>query len=462
MALPGFTGVERSVDDDVLAILKGPKPAAKAGITYHNTGVPNIARAKEIGLGKYVKNCGGYYERPKSQGGMGWNSGPHRFVGHDGGPYAKSMEGTPLDMGGTHSPSWNGTGPNSRVGIEMIADFRGQGAPSLKGRASDDDDFGSGQIIKIGTCRIGAAVLFRMGLPVNDKTVMLHKEDRATDHDCPGRDIEKKEMVELTRQFYDELRPAGDLDPNKPIPMLAEIVKPVAKKARTTTDDLNVRSGAGTGFPIIETLAKGAPLDVYGSAANGTTTWLSVVTATGKEGWVSSKFVLYLVESGGKIIEKPVAQPLTRPQQGVLIMVREGWRPLDGFGSMGNAMQESYRDLKVDVIGDAGLAHGIMQWQDSRDPKKVSRFDQLVSFAAKRGKPWTDFETQVLFWLHELGTTEARAGAKMKAARNVTESTQAAMSALRPGTPHFERRLQYARELEAWWNARGDEVKLAA
>lgn len=56
----------------------------------------------------------------------------------------------------------------------------------------------------------------------------------------------------------------------------------------TTTDYLNLRQGAGTGYSVILTLAKGAALTVLD---NSNSQWVKVRSQSGKEGWCSRQYL---------------------------------------------------------------------------------------------------------------------------------------------------------------------------
>ena len=61
----------------------------------------------------------------------------------------------------------------------------------------------------------------------------------------------------------------------------------------TTTDYLNLRSGAGTGYRILMTLARGVSASVLDNSNSG---WVKVLTSNGNQGWCSRQ---YLKISGG-------------------------------------------------------------------------------------------------------------------------------------------------------------------
>ena len=71
-------------------------------------------------------------------------------------------------------------------------------------------------------------------------------------------------------------------------------------------------------------------------------------------------------------------------------LVALGWTEEAAATAAGQAGQESH--IRSDgPAGDHGTSHGMFQW-------RAERFDALRRFAAKRGKPWNDFDTQVDFF----------------------------------------------------------------
>jgi hypothetical protein len=79
-------------------------------------------------------------------------------------------------------------------------------------------------------------------------------------------------------------------------------------------------------------------------------------------------------------------------------------------GIVGNLVQESGANLNTAAIGDNGTAFGMGQW-------RLSRRAALERFAAARGTAPTDFETQLLFLVEELHTTESAAGRRVLSAQ---------------------------------------------
>ena len=103
--------------DQIRGVLAATTPSSfqpKYGV-LHNTDSPDIALYhKWMTAGKptpeqWGRNLASYYS------GLGWNSMPHAFVLPDG----RVLLGSPFNVQGTHSPSWN----RISIGIEMVGNF---------------------------------------------------------------------------------------------------------------------------------------------------------------------------------------------------------------------------------------------------------------------------------------------------------------------------------------------------
>jgi hypothetical protein len=117
-------------------------------------------------------------------------------------------------------------------------------------------------------------------------------------------------------------------------------------------------------------------------------------------------------------------EPKKSPEIALAILLSLGWAPHQAAAIVGHAQQESYLDLRPHVVGDGGSAFGIIQW-------RLDRFDNLKKFAASRGKPWEDFETQVRFINKELRGSEKFAGNKLLASKDVEQAVEALMHYVR-------------------------------
>lgn len=112
----------------------------------------------------------------------------------------------------------------------------------------------------------------------------------------------------------------------------------------------------------------------------------------------------------------------TRKQIAFEYLVSEGWTAAQAAGVVGNLVAES--NLIPVAEGDIGLhsptdiSIGIAQWYSGGGRDK-----NLVEFARRKGKSWSDFRTQLEFVNHEL----KQKGYGGPALRNTTNPTTAAL-----------------------------------
>lgn len=112
-------------------------------------------------------------------------------------------------------------------------------------------------------------------------------------------------------------------------------------------------------------------------------------------------------------------------------MVSLGWSPVQAAGIIGNFIHESGGgNLNPSAIAkgdgsDGSDSIGIGQWNGPRAAA-------LKAFAASRGKPWSDLETQLEFAHRELSSTEIAAGTALRAATTPEAAAAAALSFERP------------------------------
>ncbi|MBB3770971.1 hypothetical protein FHS55_001566 [Angulomicrobium tetraedrale] len=110
-------------------------------------------------------------------------------------------------------------------------------------------------------------------------------------------------------------------------------------------------------------------------------------------------------------------------------LVDLGWSPVAAAGIVGNLRQES--GLNPNASHDQGTGYGIAGW---RDPQPgAGRWTNLRSFAAERGLPVSDMDTQLQFLDHELRTSEKSVGARLKAAADPTRAAATFLDYERPG-----------------------------
>lgn len=249
-----------------------PPTTWASGMVLHNTAAPTMGQWTPDNRAQRILNLEKYFRDDR-----GWPSGPHAFVDYfnDG-----IWVFTPFTEKGTHSPSWNGT----RLGIEMIGDF-----------SLEDDDTGLGLQVKKNTVALFAMMHTRYGW--NPETIKLHKEDPRTTHDCPGKDVDKNEFIELVQEYMGH---AGEHS-NWPDPSIEIIATPAAVpllpfKVGTVTvppgDSLTLRETPSVGSRNMGALPNGTILKTFSEEMNGKTRWLRVETPMGYKGWVAARYIM--------------------------------------------------------------------------------------------------------------------------------------------------------------------------
>ena len=141
-------------------------------ITLHNTAAPSLAQRPNGFTEQHMKNLQGYYA------GKGWPGGPHFFVDQNG-----IWAFNPIELPGVHSPSWN----KKAIGVEMLGDYSYESFDSDDGAKVRDN-----------------AVLLISELSkyfsFDPRSMKLHKEDKKTTHNCPGKNVSKEEFIKLVEK----------------------------------------------------------------------------------------------------------------------------------------------------------------------------------------------------------------------------------------------------------------------
>lgn len=247
-----------------------------AFMVLHNTGAPTLAQWNSYPEAQRIRNLERYYRDEQ-----GWSSGPHAFVDND-----TIWPFTRFTTTGTHSPSFNGSG----LGIELVGDY-----------AREDDDRGLGFDAKMMCVATFAILMGKLGLEPDETTIRLHKEDPRTTHDCPGKDIDKAEFIDLVREYMGEggthataADTARILTANyqpRPAPVrppegaVLDSVQPIG---------LNLRDGSSAAARILAVLPAGQRVAVLGEAMNGRTRWLRVwcrLDEVQRVGWVAARYI---------------------------------------------------------------------------------------------------------------------------------------------------------------------------
>lgn len=232
-------------------------------VTLHHTGAPDLktwegwqTRAKPVSDEQWLKNLAGYY------GGLGWSSGPHFFV-----TPKHICVLSPPNKRGVHAVSFNATS----WGVECVGDFdRERFEGSIKAKLID----------------ALAALHIAAGLQIGG--LMFHRDDPKTSKTCPGKNIDKGELIaEVASRIASLTR--GD-HPEE------HIEAPVSRTRRGTVkvpagDTLNVRSAASGKAPVLTILGPGQAVEITGQSMNGETQWLRIDLPGDADGWVAARFV---------------------------------------------------------------------------------------------------------------------------------------------------------------------------
>jgi hypothetical protein len=130
----------------------------------------------------------------------------------------------------------------------------------------------------------------------------------------------------------------------------------------------------------------------------------------------------------------------------------EGYTDEQAAGIVGNLIQESNLNPKAfNPTGGGKGAYGIAQWRGSRQ-------DELLKFSGKNKLDETTLQDQLEFIIHELGTTEKKAGTDLKAQSTVEDATRSFASLYeRPGEEDLKNTLS-----KRTANARGILTKLTS
>lgn len=141
-------------------------------LVLHHTASPSLADRPHGFLGEHMRNLAEYY------GGLGWHAGPHGFIDDQGGGTLWIF--SPMTAPGVHAKSFN----RYSWGFEMLGDFD-----------SEAFDSGRGAQVRDAAAYVLAACLRRLGLPCTSETIRFHREDPKTAKSCPGKLVEKAEIL---------------------------------------------------------------------------------------------------------------------------------------------------------------------------------------------------------------------------------------------------------------------------
>jgi hypothetical protein len=243
--MPAFSIVGRKFSPSAFADYMAHVPLERwtpRRIVLHNTAIPNLADRPSGLTQEHIENLHFYfqYRAPVRGRPVGWSGGPHLFVDQTG-----IWVFNPLDRRGTHSPSYNANG----WGVEMLGDF-------------DRETFaaGDGQRVQTNTLAALAAMFRRLDISnVSDANFKFHKEDPQTDHDCPGRNVDKATVKTAVQALLNSA--ASGVWPEVP----ARVVVYRTGRGQSPSAVINAVMRNGTVFADVAELAQATGLAIAGT-----------------------------------------------------------------------------------------------------------------------------------------------------------------------------------------------------
>lgn len=134
-----------------------------------------------------------------------------------------------------------------------------------------------------------------------------------------------------------------------------------------------------------------------------------------------------------------------RAQQAYNYLIERGVPPVAAAAAVGHFQAESGPDLNTDAIHDQGTGYGIAGWRDPKPGK--GRKTALLQFAKANDADPAALETQLDFFVHEIGTTEAGAGKRLWNAASLEEANDAMFDYERPAKRNTKARLANAQTI---------------
>src|SRR5207248_8943060 len=138
-------------------------------IVLHNTAAPSLAQRPNGLTEQHIRDLEAFYRDAQK-----WSAGPHLFVDDK-----QIWVFTPLTESGVHSPSWN----KIALGIEMLGDY-------------ETEEFNHGRGLQVRNNAVAAIATLTAVLGLDPQTMRIHREDPATTHACPGRNVRKLEVIQ--------------------------------------------------------------------------------------------------------------------------------------------------------------------------------------------------------------------------------------------------------------------------
>jgi hypothetical protein len=142
-------------------------------IVLHNTAEPNLKQWAFSGMGQEnglqrIRNLNHYYSVE-----LGWHSGPHLFIAPD-----YIWNACDLTQPGVHASCFN----HLSIGVEMVGDY-------------SHEDFTCDEGAMVRDNAIAAVASLHRALKIKPETIHFHKECVRDHHDCPGKMVDKTDII---------------------------------------------------------------------------------------------------------------------------------------------------------------------------------------------------------------------------------------------------------------------------
>ena len=151
-----------------------PRPSWAKAVCVHHCAEPSLNQRPQGFSIQHIVNIQSFYQTKKK-----WRSGPHFFLDED-----QIFGMTPPNEKGIHAVSFN----SNAIGIEVLGDYDTESPFNGRGAECWDN-----------TAATVKVLLEWLKLPINDQTVLFHRDDRKTKKSCPGTLIKKDWFISKLR-----------------------------------------------------------------------------------------------------------------------------------------------------------------------------------------------------------------------------------------------------------------------
>jgi len=230
-------------------------------VTMHHTGGPSLATWRTYNHGnrkvpitdaQWMKNLAAYYGNE-----LGWSAGPHFFFTPDNFCVLSLPE-----KRGVHAVSFNA----NSWGVECVGDFDSE---------AFTNDIANRYAEGLACLHLALGISPDAPFQRAASGLHFHRDDPKTTKTCPGRKVDKSDMITRIKSFMARLTDPGSHDDDDPPPA----VVPTKRKGTVNVaadDTLSVRDEPSAKSPITRVLHRGEAIEIIGEAKNGETLWFKI------------------------------------------------------------------------------------------------------------------------------------------------------------------------------------------